>query len=1097
MEMEKYISAFSFLVLMFIGCQENPKLRFQNKDTSFTGIDFQNTVESTVQLNILNYLYFYNGAGVATADFNQDGLIDIYFTANTGADQLYLNQGNLRFKNITELAGINNATGWTNGVTHVDINQDGRLDLYVSKTGAYKHISGHNLLYVNQGNTQEGIPQFKEESEKYGLDFVGFSTQSAFFDYDLDNDLDLFILNHSVHPNRYYGNGRKRGDKDLFAGDKLFENNGSSFTDITEKAGIYQGKIGYGLGVSIGDLNNDRYPDIYVGNDFFEHDYLYINQHNGSFTEENAKGDALGHTTHFSMGNNFGDINNDGLIDIISLDMLPEDVFTYKTSGGEYPYPIYQQFLKNGYQPQYMQNTLQLNRGYGKFSEIAFSSGIAATEWSWSPLLADFDNDGWQDLYITNGIIGATNDLDYINFISDAQVQKEIENGMNKETLAWINKIPTKKVANYFFQNNQDLTFHNTTQSWSQPEPSYSNGAMYADLDNDGDLDLVVNNINAPAIILENTTNNTSWVAFKFEGPQKNKQGIGAKVTLKGEKIIQTKELQVTKGYLSAQSNRLYFGAPTQTSSYSIQVEWPDGKVEEIPFISTGTLHTLKYTNASIKGKKKKDEGKIVFNSKKGVIDYKHSEYPTLDFSRQPIIPFASSNEGPAIAVGDINQDGLDDLVLTGAKKQASSIFLQLPSGEFIESQSKLMQRHSLNEDTASLLLDIDKDGDLDLVIGSGGNEFKNGDPLRPRLYRNDKGRFQEAAFFLGEVALNCSVLSNADIDNDGDQDLLIGSDNANASFANESKQYLFENNGEGSFTDITSEFGEELAKVKHMKASQWVDIDENGYLDIVVVGHWEPIRIFLNDGKKLREQKNNSLAYTNGWWNSITVADFDNDGDQDIMAGNWGTNSLFSASAEDPIRLYLDDFDQNGTQDPLLTYTFQKREVPFASKDGWSKQMPSINKNFLSYEAFAKASTDEIFGKNKLAKATSKQIAELKTSYFENIKGKFIQHPLPQEVQFAPVNAMMVDDLNKDGLLDVILAGNNYYISTQLGRLDANRGTVLLNKGGNQFTSEVSQNLGLVGMAQSIKKLTVQKQSGYLIGRNNETPLFIYKSKE
>lgn len=1080
-----------------IGCDFPPHYRFQAIDSSTTGIDFQNKIESTEELNILNYLYFYNGAGVATADFNQDGLIDIYFTANTGADQLYLNQGNLKFKKITELAGIDNGTGWTNGVTQVDINQDGRLDLYIAKTGAYKHISGHNLLYVNQGNNAEGVPQFKEESKKYGLDFVGFSTQTVFFDYDLDNDLDLFILNHSVHPNRHYGNGRRRNENDLFAGDKLFENKGGYFFDVTEKTGLYQGKIGYGLGVSVGDLNNDHYPDIYVGNDFFEHDYLYLNKQDGSFEEQNTKGQSLGHTTHFSMGNTFGDINNDGLIDIISLDMLPEDVLTYKTSGGEYPYSIYQQFLKNGYQPQFMQNTLQLNRGEARFSEIAFSSGVAATEWSWSPLLADFDNDGWEDLYITNGILGATNDMDYINFISDEQVQKQIKKGTNAATLAWIDKIPTKKVANYFFQNNGDLTFKDSTSSWGQAVPSYSNGAMYADFDNDGDLDLVINNINAPATLLENTTNNSNWVAFQFEGPKENKNGIGTKVTLIGQKTTQTKELQVTKGYLSAQSNRLYFGAPTQTTSYTLEVKWPDGKTEKRQAISTGVLHSFKYADALFENENKKEVNEIAFNFPKEKINFKHKEYPTLDFNRQPIIPFASSNEGPSIAVGDINQDGLDDLVITGAKRQASALFLQLPSGEFEETQKALMNEHSLAEDTAVILLDVDNDGDQDLIIGSGGNEFKSGDPLRPRLYRNEQGEFQKAEFLFGKLTLNCSVLSSADIDNDGDQDLLVGGDGSNASFANDGKQYLFENNGKGVFKDISSGFGKELEQVKHLKASQWIDIDKNGYLDLLVAGHWEPLRVFLNDGKRLQLQEDNNLDNSYGWWNSIKAADFDNDGDIDIVAGNWGTNSLFSATQDNPIRLYLNDFDQNGTPDPLLTYPLQKREVPFASKDQWSKQMPSINKKFLSYEDFAQASIEDIFGTKIVEAAIHKNVSELRSSYFENKGEQFTKHPLPEEAQIAPVNAMAVEDLNSDGLLDIILTGNNFYISTQLGRLDANKGTVLMNRGQNRFTSNVSQHLSLEGMVQSIKKVTINQQAGYIIGRNNDTPIFIDKVKD
>ena len=579
MPLLKYLLCTTVLLLFFSCAKENPNTPlFETKSANETGIHFENTIVSKPELNILNYIYYYNGAGVAAADFNNDGRTDLYFTANQTEDKLYLNQGNLKFQDITKTAGIDNSENWTTGVTTVDINNDGLLDIYISKLGAYQTITGKNLLYVNNGPNEDGIPTFTENAAAYKLDFIGLSTQASFFDYDLDGDLDLFLLNHSTNPNQNYGKGSTRNTPNEISGDKLFENKNGLFENVSEEAGIFQSKIGYGLGVAVSDINNDGYPDLYIGNDFFENDYLYLNQGDKTFHEIiTTKTGAIGHTTHYSMGNDVADINNDGFTDIVSVDMLPEDLTTYKTSGSEFNYQIYHNYLRNGYTHQFMQNTLQLNNGNGSFSETAYQSGIAATEWSWSPLIADFDNDGLQDIYITNGILGATNDMDFINFIANDNIQKSLGEGMGEDDMAFINKIPEKKTVNYFFRNKGDNRFEDNSEKWVHSQPSFSNGAIYADLDNDGDLDIVTNNVNQPAFVLENTSDKflfeapddpkphhmdslaKNYLSFRFKGGPLNRFGIGAKVILYQNGYQLSKENYTSRGYLSSVSPQVHF----------------------------------------------------------------------------------------------------------------------------------------------------------------------------------------------------------------------------------------------------------------------------------------------------------------------------------------------------------------------------------------------------------------------------------------------------------------------------------------------------------------------------------------------------------
>ncbi len=1086
------------VVLLIFSCSSNePKTLFVQKKPTQTGITFSNALKSSPELNILNYLYFYNGAGVASGDFNNDSLPDLYFTSNQGPDKLYLNKGGFKFKDVTAPANIKNDSGWTTGVTHADINNDGLLDIYVCKVGDHGSIRGQNLLYINKGTNANGVPTFEESAVKYGLDFIGYSTQAAFFDFDLDGDLDMYLLNHSVNPNRSYGKGTKRKMTDAMSGDILFRNDDGYFVNVSKEAGIFQGSIGYGLGLAISDINNDGYPDIYVGNDFFENDYLYINQKDGTFKETISQDPTkMGHTTHFSMGNDIADVNNDGLADILSLDMLPENLETYKTSGLEYPYPVYQQYLKNGFAPQYMQNALHINLDGENFGEIANLSGIDATEWSWGALFADFDNDGYKDLFISNGIQGVTNDMDYINYISNTEIQKTIEKGLSDKDMELIDHLPTKKVQNYFYKNNGGMTFSNVTDIWSQKSESFSNGCAYADLDNDGDLDLVVNNVNESAFVLENTLNEGNFIKIAFDGTPKNRFGIGAKAIVyqKSNKALQ--ENFATRGFLSAKDNRLNFGVGKDSIIDSIQVIWPDGRFQ--------TLRNV-HANKTLTGSRKDASGNYYkeapaksnsqFLAKTELLDFVHDEQPSLDFDRNPLVPFSYSNEGPSLTVGDVNKDGYDDFFISGAKKQASALFLQDGKGSFSQSQQELFELDEINEDIDQAFFDADMDGDLDLIVVSGGNEFAKGKPLQPRIYLNQNGVFSKKEKLFGTIEVNASKVEAVDIDNDGDQDICISSNAVPTKFGEISRQYIVRNDGNLNFTDITSSYAPDFETIGNVKAFVWTDLDGNGFVDLVIAGHWTPITIFLNNGKQLVKQTGNGLDNTNGWWNCIKLADMDHDGDQDILAGNWGLNTKFNASLDKPVTLYINDFDGNGSIETVMTHFHGDKETAFSSKDELAKQMPFLNKKFLFYKDFAKASLEELFGRENLEKAAKRKVYLLETSYFENDgKGNFSPKELPLIVQSSTVNDIYIDNNDEKTTNEILMVGNNFEISTQLGRLDASHGLVLQNdEEGNIYWKE---NLNISGAARKIEKVNRNGNEELIITLNNDSPVFLIKKQ-
>lgn len=1102
--MKRILGLFLTVSTFFCACttKKEDKL-FTKLPSTRTHISFKNELKETPELNILTYLYYYNGAGVAAADFNNDGLADLYFTSNQGEDKLYLNKGGFEFEDVTGAANIKNSENWTTGVTHTDINNDGLLDIYICKVGNYGTLRGKNLLYVNQGINEKGVPVFKEEAAKYGLAFSGFSTQAAFFDYDLDGDLDMYLMNHSVHPNRNYGKGSKRREIDSLSGDRLYRNDKGMFTDISQEAGIFQGKIGYGLGLGISDMNNDGYPDIYVGNDFFENDYLYINQKDGTFKEIiSSDVHKLGHTTHFSMGNDIADINNDGFTDIISLDMLPEDLETYKTSGLEYPFPTYAYYLKNGYAPQYMQNTLHLNLTNGNFSEIGNLSGISATEWSWGALLADYDNDGYKDLFISNGIKGATNDMDFINFIANDHIQKRIDQGMSETDMSFINKMPGKKVPNYLFKNNGDLTFTDVTTTWFQKENSFSNGCAYVDLDNDGDLDLVVNNVNEEAYVLENRSdkknkNNFLKIAFKGEGG--NLFGIGAKVIAYTPHAIITQENFTSKGYLSAVDNTLHMGLGKDSIIDSLKVIWPGGKYQTLKSIKGNQKIVLH--NKDSKGDFHEDhslqKSSYLFNVD-SPIGFSHKELPTVEFNRDPLVPFGNTNQGPAISVADFNADGLDDFFIGGAKQQASALFVQDSSGTFKKIQEELFQQDAMSEDVSHVFFDANGDNTLDLLVVSGGNEFKSSEKLRPRLYLNVNGVLKKDSIQFGNVEVNASKVDAVDFDNDGDMDVVISSDQIPWQFGKTPRQYLFENDGNGGFKDVTARISKDFQNIGNVKDMTWIDIDGNGFKDLIVVGHWMPVSIFMNNGKVLKLQKNNGLGETHGWWNTLVADDFDNDGDIDLVVGNWGRNSKFKASKEKPVRLYRYDFDANGTIEPVVTHYHKDKETPFASKDELVKQMPFLNKEFLSYRSFAKADIEDLFTAEKLRKAFKKEVYELASCYFINEgNDNFKKRDLPNIAQASPINDIAVEDFDNDGFKDLLIVGNNHEISTQLGRMDASHGVILHNDKKAHFQWAKNQEFNIPGAARNVQKISIKGVDHYIIGINNNVPVFLAKKND
>lgn len=1093
-----------FLLLLVISCSKKRDTNFVRLSSSHTGIDFSNDVENTPEFNIQNYLYFYDGGGVAVGDVNNDGLPDLFFTGNSVANELYLNQGDFNFENITESSGMTHEPdSWSTGATMADVNGDGYLDIYVSQVN-YHNKEGSNLLYINNGDLT-----FTERAADYGIDFEGYSTQAVFFDYDNDGDLDLFLLNHSFHSNDTYGQAELLRQKtDPKAGDKLFRNDGGTFTDITEESGIISSALGYGLGVAVTDINRDGFMDIYVGNDFHEDDYFYINNGDGTFTESLYS--MAGHTSSSSMGNDAGDINNDGLTDIVSLDMMPGDHETVMRSGGPDMVLVADTKKRFGFGEKNNRNTLQVNRGildHGlpRFSETAFASGIAGTEWSWAALLADFNNNGFQDLYITNGLPKRPNDLDYVAALQRVRQQYSGEE-REKQVYSLIERMSAVHVSNYMFRNNKDLTFRDVTDEWGFNTPSYSNGAVYADLNDDGNLDIVVNNINSEVFVYQNNiANNDSihYLKVKLHGDSLNTSGIGAKLMVYKAGKMMYREQMPTRGFQSSVDHIIHFGFGPNTEADSLLVIWPDARFEMLHNIRANQTIELHYTDSY---------GEFDYDSLNQLpaaqlftditeeigIDHRHNENTFDDFSREPLMPYKLSTKGPALAVGDVTGNGLDDYYLGGARGFAGKLFLQQPDGSFLESQKTDFRIDSQSEDVDAVFFDATGDGLKDLFVVSGGNEqASDSGALIDRLYINQgDGEFRKSINSVPEYSVNGSVAAAADFNGDGHIDLFTGGHSVPWKYGIGPQSFIFENNGKGVFRNITVETAPELETIGNVTSATWIHHPDRSLPDLIVTGEWMGVHYFENsDGRLVEKTEEFGLDRYKGLWQSVHTADLNGNGRQDIILGNFGINGRMQASAESPVKLYVNDFNENGQTAPVISYRVNGEERPFEQLDEILAQIPEVKEKIRSYRDYAGKNLEELFSSAKLDSALKKEVWELRSLILLNMgEGEFVQKPLPFEAQWFPVYAIHADDLNDDGIPDLLLGGNLYAVKPSMGgKMDAGYGLVLLGKGDGRFETVEYGESGFFaeGEIRSIQAIRMDNQSRHVvIARNDKSPL-------
>lgn len=1066
----------------------------------------------------------YTGAGVGVGDIDNDGLTDIYMAGNMVSSALYRNKGHLRFEDITEKSGLTSQS-WATGVSMIDINQDGWLDIYVCVSGSAAVSERANLLYINQKNGT-----FKEEARNYGLADTAQATQAAFFDYDKDGDLDMFLI---INPVDYTQSSVNRIRPKKMKGesnstDKLYRNNGdNTFTDVSAEAGILV--EGYSLGLGIADLNNDGWPDVYISNDFLTNDVLYLNQGNGTFRD--ATDTLLKHTSFAGMGNDIADFNNDGLMDILVLDMLPEDNRRRKTIVPSGSYDKLQMLSERGYTPQYTRNTLQLNNGNGTFSEIGQFAGIDKTDWSWSILIADYDNDGYKDAFITNGFRRELGDLDYINY-----QQQELSNPFGSEDnrkqkkLKAIKNLPSAAVKNYFFKNSGDLKFKNVSEIWGSKEKTLSNGSAFADFDNDGDLDLIVNNVNEKASLLENKSDKdkqNNFLKIRLEGKKDNLQGIGTSITLITQNTKQFYQHYLSRGYESSIDPQIHFGLGAFKKIDSLIVKWPDGKTHILKDVSSGQKIFIRYdeatstssihqdkeletdsnttSNANSESGDKVDReasaGNTQFqdvSSSKNIMfedvtqvlgtDYRHEENNFNDFNIQPLMPHLQSKNGPKIATGDINGDGLEDFFIGGSAGHSGSFYVRTPDGKFKE---RPLNQDEQCEDMGSLLFDADSDGDKDLYVVSGGSEFAKGDvKYQDRLYLNDgKGNFVKDISSLPEFKSSGSVVAASDFDGDGDLDLFVGGRLVPGEYPLSPKSYLLRNDA-GNFTDVTQTMCPQLLEIGMVTTAIWSDIDIDGTPDLILTGEFMPITIFLNKGSEfINETQAAGLSKTSGWWNTLSPGDFDNDGDIDFMAGNLGTNSRFRATIEEPLCIYANDYDKNGSIDPVMCYYVDGVNYIAHTRDELIKQISPMRVRFKTYEDYAKVTFSGAFLPKELEDAQVFRADNFESSYIENLgNGTFAVHSLPNLAQLAPINGIVTLDVNLDGNLDALLVGNNYSGEATIGNHDAGIGLCLLGDGKGGFNPLSLDKSGFFvdGDAKDIKLMKDNNHSLVLVGINS-----------
>lgn len=1036
---------------------EEPSL-FTLLSENKTNIAFQNTLKEGLNANVLVYEYLYNGGGVATGDFNNDGLQDLYFTSNMGENKFYLNEGDFTFKDITTISKVTGRPGpWKTGITSADVNGDGKLDLYLCYSGALPDVKRKNQLFINQGNDTNNIPIFKEQAEEYGLASAAFSNQGYFFDYDKDGDLDMLLLNHNPKSlpvlNEVSTKEFLKKD-DPLQGTRLFEQKNNTFIDVTEKAGISGSALTYGLGIGISDINNDGWQDFYISNDYTVPDYLYINNKNGTFTDQ--LGSQMGHTSHFSMGNNVADINNDGLQDIFTLDMLPKDNKRQKLLLSPDNYEKFDLNIRSGFHHQYMRNMLQLNNGDNTFSEIGQLSGISNTDWSWAPLFADFDNDGFKDLFISNGYFRDYTNLDFINYM-DSYVQSK-GRLQRQDVLELIKEMPASNLTNFYYSNKDGINFTDNTTQAGIDQPANSNGSIYVDLDNDGDLDLVVNNINKPAFIYRNDTGKetSNQINIQLKGANKNTQGIGSKVSVYSNGKMQVVEQMPTQGYLSTVSSILHFGLDDISTIDSLIVLWNSGKTETLRDVPTNQLLVLEEKNAK-KPTLQKDKSEILFSKEESAIDFLHRSSQVNDFKRQSLLLKQLSHDGPPMAQGDINNDGLEDIIIGGGIGQATSVFIQNTSKGFHQKSNTDFELDQQYLDTDIALFDANNDGNLDIYIASGGyHNLATNDPLlQDRLYLgNGKGDFKKSDTALPKMLMSTGAISFSDINNDSFLDVFVGGYTNPGRFPEIPRSYILINDGKGNFVDQTDKVQNSLKNPGMVTDALWLDIDGDQKEDLIVVGEWMPISIYLNKNGKLTNATDQYLNEPlSGLWTSLQVADLNNDNKPDIIAGNIGTNTQFKLGKNKPAELYYSDFDHNGSIDPILNFYLDGVSYPYVTRDELLGQLSGKRQKFNSYEKYASATINDIFSKDDLEKAKKLTANHQETTILlSTTSKKYKSVPLPIQAQYAPVSEIITSDFNKDGKEDILLLGNNDFYKLRIGKFDANYGTVLLGFGDGKF---------------------------------------------
>jgi enediyne biosynthesis protein E4 len=1100
------IVLFALAFLFFAACNHSPAKKqepiFEILEHSRTGLDFNNKLTPTQDFNIFKYMYYYNGGGVGAGDFNNDGKIDVFFAGNQTNNKLFLNTGNLQFKDVTAEAKIPQDGGWSTGVSVVDINNDGLLDIYICRVGNHETLHSHNQLLICQGIDKNGVPFYEDKAKEYGLDFSGFSTQAVFFDYDMDGDLDMYLLNHSIHQNGTFG---KRDEKlhtySPVSGDHLYRNDGNNkFTDVTKESGIHSSVIGYGLGITASDINLDGYPDLYIGNDFHENDYMYINQHDGTFKDELTQ--KVMHTSQFSMGVDVADVNNDGYPEIITMDMLPSDPYILRRSLGEDDYDLFNMKIGYGYNYQYTRNNLQLNRRNGMFSEVGLYAGVAATDWSWSPLWFDFDNDGLKDLFISNGIPKRMNDIDFINYVTNREIQANTKSStIDKEDMNLLEKFPEIKIPNRLFRNKGNLQFEDMASGIENDKNTFSNGAVYADFDNDGDLDAIVSNIDEPALLYENKSNdkkNKAFAEISLKGPEKNRNAIGAKIIMYCNGGIRTYEKYPVKGFLSSMETPIHIGLD-KTKVDSAFLVWPDNSYQRIEFQPNQPWLVFSYKPGLPKFDYKHITGfwKNPTRPMKDItpetgLAYKHKENDFHEFDREPLMPHMLSTEGPALAVSDINHDGLEDVFIGSSKWEKSAVFLQDKSGRFIRTVQPDIEKDSTDEDVSACWVDVNNDGNIDLVVASGGNEFYGQDEhLSPRVYINDgKGNFKKRNDAFDSLFVNASCIIPYDFNGDGYPDLFIGGRSVPYHYGQVPQSYLLQNDGTGKFTDVTDKYNSGLSNIGFVTNAIWADINKDGKKDLIISLEWGGIVAFINQKTTFTKKV---LTDKKGWWNFILPVDLNNDGNIDLIAGNLGLNSRLKASEKEPVRLYYYDFDGNGKKEQVLTYYLNGRELPFANKEELEKQMPALKKKFLYAEDFAKASLENIFSLDMLRKADT-----LSADYFSNAvlindgNLHFTVNALPWQAQLAPYRDAVVINANNDSLPDILLVGNYYENNIQMGRYDADFGTILLNHGKGSFSAESINELAIKGQVRHINKIKIANKEAFILARNNDSAMII-----